>query len=199
MVGHSIVQPGQAVLRWNRFGPWGVPFGGDGEHPGVFKGTVTPINVPHVGASEQGTPMQMALTVKPSIFVKILEPVLGTDDNDDLRSAGCDAPALRVLGGLPYLLEVQAIGIKPEYWIYDIADINGSREFQTITHPAVGDGQLDRVGDPEWHSDEILVFNKLGLDTDHDIAAIRITAVDADNNTVTMALPIPVVRPIQFP
>jgi|GEM_PF-600735 len=195
-VGDTSIGPEQAVLRWNRFGPWGVPFGGNGKHAGTFKGTVAPINVPHTGATVEGRKKDIAIDIQPSILINVLEPVLGADDNNDIRTPGCDAPALRVFGGMPYVLEVEAMGIKPEYWIYDIADINGSRDFITITHPA--DGAVDRVGDPAWHSDEILVFNKLAADVDHDIAAIRVTAVDADNNTVSTALPVPVVRPVQF-
>ena len=44
-VGDTSLSEGAQVLRWNRFGPFDVPFGGQGRKPGVFEGTVQALNV----------------------------------------------------------------------------------------------------------------------------------------------------------
>ena len=183
------------VLRWNRFGPFAIPFGGGGKKPGIFKGTATAINVDKEGQVTPGQPLDVAIEIKASLLINRLEPVTGVDENGDIITADCGKPALRVFGGMPYVIEVEAIGdFEPAYFIYEIANINNLTEFSRFTHPATG--RVDVIGDPALHNDEVVVFNKLSDQEDFAIAAIRITAVDANDRVLRTAYPVNVVRPI---
>ena len=71
------VRTGDRVLRWNRFGPYEVPFGANGRKPGTFKGTVVAHNMPDVGSAQSSAPSEVALDVKPSILLRRLEPITG--------------------------------------------------------------------------------------------------------------------------
>src|SRR5687768_1208638 len=144
--GALSVRPGDQVLRWNRFGPFLAPFGGDGRHPGLFKGTLTPVNVLPNGMADPGEPTTIALEVRPSVLITRLEPVTGEAPDGTAETAGCSAPALRVFGGIPYILEVETMGFEPAYFLYEVANINGDERFISFTHEAVG--QIDRLGDP---------------------------------------------------
>lgn len=197
LAGGMEVRAGASVLRWNRFGPYEVPFGGGGKRPGLFKGTITPVNIDGAsGAEVRGEPTEVAIDVKPSVLITKLEPVLGEDDDGNVRTADCGKPALRVFGGVPYVMQVEAIGFSPAYFLYEIANINGRDEFTSFMHPA--DGVVDDIGDPASHPDEIVVFNPLADDVDFALAAIRVTAVDADNQAIATAMPVPVVRPVRM-
>jgi hypothetical protein len=195
-IGGMTVPVGGRVLRWNRFGPYVGPFGGNGRRPGVFKGTITAINEDLEGRDRRGEPTTFALEIKPSVLITRLEPVLGASDDGALESAECGKPALRVFGGIPYVMEVETMGFQPAYFIYEIANINGRSDFTNFSHPATS--IIDRVGDPIEHPGEIIVFNQLPEDIDFALAAIRVTAVDANNNSIATAMPVPVVRPVRM-
>lgn len=195
-VNNVPLQSGAQMLRWNRFGPFEVPFGTTGNRTGVFKGTVTAVNHFEDGTTEASVPTEISIEIKPSIIIKKLEPVVDTKDGK-VVTAGCGAPALRGLGGMPYVIEVEAIGFTPAYFIYEISNINGVVDGWTeFTHAATG--ATDRVGDPSWHPNEIVVFNSVGNNEGFAHAAIRVTAVDANNNTYFTALPLSIVRPMGF-
>lgn len=197
VAGGMDVSAGASVLRWNRFGPYQVPFGGGGRRTGLFKGTVTPVNIAaETGLEVRGLSTDVAIEIRPSVLITALEPVLGEDDNGDVRTADCGKPALRVFGGLPYVMRVEAMGFTPAYFLYEIANINGSDQFTSFMHPA--DGPTDDIGDPASHPDEMVVFNPLADDVDFALAAIRVTAVDANNQAIATAMPVPVVRPVRM-
>ncbi len=201
-VGGMDVPAGSSVLRWNRFGPYVAPFGGNGRQLGLFKGTVTAINLRSdsgVAPSEReqrGEPTPIALEIKPSVLITRLEPVLGADAEGNLRSADCGKPALRAFGGVPYVLEVETIGFSPAYFLYEIADINGSNQFTSFTHKV--EANVDRLGDPAFGAGEMIVFNPLPDDVDYALAGIRVTAVDENDEAIATAMPIPVVRPVRM-
>ncbi len=187
----------EQVLRLNRFGPYLIPFQSEGRALGTFKGTVRAINVHNDGfVTQDSLPVEIALEIQPSILITKLEPVTGANTAGDLKTAECDSPALRVFGGLPYILEVEAVGFEPAYFVYEISTANNSPDYVTFTHPATG--AVDRLGDPTWVADEILVFNRLPDDVELAIVSIRVTAIDANDNTYFTGLPVPVVRPLAF-
>jgi hypothetical protein len=141
-------------------------------------------------------PLPISIEVEPSILITKLEPVVDYDVATGIKTAECGSPALRALGGLPYVLEVEAMGFVPKYFIYEISNINGSLEWTSFTHEA--SGSVDRLGDPAWHANEIFVFNQLTDADEFSIASIRVTAVDENDNHYETAMPINVVRPIHF-
>lgn len=195
-IGGMSVPTGARVLRWNRFGPYVGPFGGNGRRTGVFKGTITAINEDLEGRDRRGEPTTIALEIRPSVLITRLEPVLGESDDGGLESAECGKPALRAFGGIPYVMEVETMGFQPEYFIYEVANINGRNDFTSFSHPATS--IIDRLGDPIEHPGEMIVFNQLPDDVDFALAAIRVIAVDANNNSIATAMPIPVVRPVRM-
>lgn len=195
----ATLEAGTQVLRWNRFGPWRVPFSRDGDRPGVFQGTVRVVNVFADGTVvEAPEATEVNLEVKSSIAITMLEPVVDYKDGG-IVTPGCDGPALRAHGGLPYIMEVQAVGFQPEFFVYELGGVNGTHETVTFTHRV--DGAVDRLGDPRWASwvdGEIVVFNPVPDEAEFAIASIRVTAIDKDNNSVETALPLSVVRPMRF-
>jgi hypothetical protein len=197
-VQDKAINPGQQLLRWNRFGPFEVPFGGGGSHTGTFRGEVTPIVLYADGTSSSGQALEVAIEVQPSIIITRFEPVIGQSDGAP-KTPNCSAPALRVFGGMPYVLEVQALDFVPEYFLYEISNINGTQQWTEFTHAANGTG--DRLGDPtnpSYSNGEIVVFNQLTDDVEFALSTIRVTAVDANNNSIETAMPVPIVRPISF-
>lgn len=188
---------GTTVLRWNRFGPFKVPFGNAGNRAGVFKGTVRAVNEFHeTGEVFNSELVAVSIEIKPSIIITKLEPIVGFENND-IQTAGCDAPAVRGIGGMPYILQVEAMGFVPQYFIYEVANINGNTGWTKLTHQA--NGPIDTLGDPRVHdTDPPIVFNKLADEEGFAIAAIRVTATDADGNAYHTALPLTVVRPLGF-
>ena len=204
----QILRAGTRSLRWNRFGPFGNPFTSGSAETGTFKGSVTALNTFVTGEAQMGEPTEITLEIKPSVVITRLEPVLGMYDDGSLRSAECGAPALRAIGGLPYVLEVEVAAFEPEYFIYEFTNINGKPGWTKFTHQAVG--KVDRLGDPTWPSympedengmnQEIVVFNPLVDEDPYDrrISSIRITAIGPNNEALYTALPLSVVRPIQF-
>ena len=58
------------------------------------------------------------------------------NEDGSLRSAECGAPALRAIGGLPYMIEVEVAAFEPEYFIYEFTNINGNPGWTKFTHQA---------------------------------------------------------------
>ena len=201
-LGNQSLPSGTEVLRWNRFGPFTVPFTANGNRAGTFVGSVYAINQYADGTQEVGPKKtNVQIQVKPSILIRKLEPVIDFEDGE-IVTADCGSPALRALGGLPYVIEVEAMGFYPEYFIYEMTNINdpdNPESWTSFTHQA--QGNVDRLGDPAWGSwveNEIVVFNPVPEDVERSISSIRITAVDANDNHYHTAIPLSVVRPIQF-
>ena len=143
-----------------------------------------------------GEPLSVKMNIQPSILLTRLEPVIDYTDDNQAITAGCGSPALRVFGGLPYVLEVETMGFEPEYFIYRISNANNSDTWVEFTHTATGTS--DTLGEPDPERQEIILFNRLDDSEEFAIASIYVTAVDANNNTVETALPIRIVRPVAF-
>ena len=212
--------PGTRVLRWNRFGPFSVPFGAQGRRPGTFQGTISAMNLTAEGEEYETTqPLTVELQIQPSILITRLEPIVGYDgtcantgtackrDSDcdgaddacvlEAMTPECGSPALRIFGGLPYIMEVETIGFEPEYFVYRISNANGSDTWIEISHQATG--VMDTLGMPaEDGSERPIIFNALQDDEEFAVASIYVTAIDANDNTIETALPVRIVRPIAF-
>jgi len=196
-LGADVLPEGTTILRWNRFGPFLVPFNHEGRRPGSFEGTIEAVNILNNGEEiRDDEPETFFITIEQSVLITRLEPIVDYGDNNALILAECGSPALRVHSGLPYIMEVEAIGFEPAYFIYELYNVNGSKELVKVTHQA--SGAVDRLGDPEWNSDEVVIFNPVLDDEEFSIASIRVVAVDVNNNAHETGLPIPIVRPVHF-
>lgn len=207
-LGNQTIRAGTRSLRWNRFGPFSNPFSANGAQAGTFKGEIVAVNTYADGSEEMGEASEVSLTIEPSLVIRKLEPVLGTLADGTLQTAECGAPALRALGGIPYVIEVEVSAFEPEYFLYELTNINGNPGWTSFTHEAAG--RVDRLGDPTWstylpnndkgENQEIVVFDPILEDDPYDrrISSIRITAVGPNNEQMFTALPLSVVRPIQF-
>jgi len=197
-LGTTPVEAGTRILRWSRFGPFDVPFSADGNQTGTFKGTLTARNLLADGTELLGDEeTDITIRVRPSIIIRRLEPFVGFTEDKEPIYAECGDPALRALHKLPYVLEVEAIGFTPEFFMYEFRGINGAgNEAVKFTHPATGN--TDSIGDPA--SKQLLVFDQVPEDQSRYYAAIRITATlkDTDGEYVETALPISVHRPMEF-
>lgn len=192
------VQAGMEILRLSRFGPFQVPFTVNGDETGTFSGTLTARNVLQSGAVyESGKPVDVSIVVRPSIIIRKMEPFVGFKEDLTPVYAECGAPAIRALQNLPYVMEVEAVGFEPEFFIYEFAGINGDVTNQVkYTHQAKG--KTDSVGDPQ--SGELVVFTDVPEDVSFYYAAIRVTATvkGQSGDFVETALPLSVHRPIEF-
>ncbi len=190
--------PGTTILRWNRFGPFQVPFGSSGNKTGRFTGSVTPENHFADGTVVRGVAAPLTVDILPSVIIKRLEPIIGFPAGGGIETANCGSPALRGIHGMPYVIEVEAIGFRPKYFKYQVFGIQGPDDGREITHPVNGT-QIDTLGDPTlWPDDGPIVLDKLSDGVGFDIAAIRVTAIDENNNAYYTALPLSVVRPLGF-
>jgi len=197
-VGGVPVAQGMGVLRLSRFGPFAVPFTASGNESGTFSGTLTVRNVLMDGTVYQSEePMDVTVTVRPSIVIRKLEPFVGFDDDGQPLYAGCGAPALRGLQKLPYVLEVEAVGFDPEFFMYNFYGINGKdKEEVSFTHKATG--KVDSIGDPA--SGNLIVFNAVPENDSFYYAAIRVTATvkGAEGTFVETAIPLSIHRALEF-
>lgn len=194
-VGELAVKKGTSLLRWNRFGPFAVPFGGRGRATGRFEGTVTIVVERKDGSVDEGEPSPVAISVAPSLVFRRLEPVVGRDETTNTAvTASCGAPALRGLPGLAYVFEVEAIGFAPSTFVWSLAGVNGEAGFTTFTHEA--SGNVDVLGDGA--RGEVVVMNAIDEGADVNVATVSVSAFDDFGNVVETVLPFDVVRPIQF-
>ncbi len=111
-VGRRSVAPGEWLLRWNRFGPYAVPFGGRGTATGAFSGELT-VEVVDGDTTATLPALPVTLQVVPSIVVHTLEPIIAFTDDGAPLTAPCGAPALRALPGLAYVIEAEAHRSQP--------------------------------------------------------------------------------------
>jgi hypothetical protein len=203
-VGDMAVPSGTTLLRWNRFGPFKVPFG-SGDQPGTFKGTVRAVNVHRTGESEAGGTTPVSLEVGRSVIITKLSPIVGFQRDPAsnaitaVETADCAAPALRGLAGLGYVLEVRAIGFQPETFRYQFTNVNGQESIPEIVHIVNGQRDTDVVGDPtRTPGDPVVVLNALAPDEGWAITTIRVTATDSRGEPVYTALPLTVTRPVAY-
>lgn len=170
-----------STLRLNRFGPFINPFSTRGR-PGIFNGVVTLNEVDINGVSEPIVAQQaLSLTVDASILIEKFQPI----------DADCGAPALRVLPGLAYELNVRVVGLAPVKFTYEIGRAN-DRALKVVEHQYEVPVEGDRVGEIES-----LIFNAIGADEQFYVTSVRIVAEDIDGRRVENILPISVHRPIE--
>ncbi len=97
------------TLRWDGFGPYRVPFSASGDQIGTFVGEARIRLIDDEGTvSESEIPKEITFEVLPSILVRRLEP----------RTATCAGPVLRAIGGIPYVLEAEALGFEATTFTY---------------------------------------------------------------------------------
>ncbi|MFT5430007.1 MAG: hypothetical protein ACI9OJ_000680, partial [Myxococcota bacterium] len=153
-----------------------------------------PVNYLTNGTLEEGEAVEVTIKVEPSIIIKRLEPITGFKDGQ-IETPRCAVPAVRGLGGMPYLLEVEAIGFEPAFFRYEFSGVQNGPI--VITHQA--NGRTDRVGDPTFNADDKdhpIVFKQLTDTEGASLATVRIIGVTADNKSYETGLPIRIVRPI---
>jgi len=193
------LEPGTDVLRWPRFGPFKEPFSADGNHVGVFEGIIRTRNIYLDGhVDEDADPPFVAITVLPSIIIHRLEPFVGFDDDGLPILSECGAPALRAIGGLPYVLEVEAIGFEPDFFNYELSGMNGSDVQYPVKYGRSAKGVKDQLGMPGPGGSSPLVFNIVPEEWQFFIAGIRVFAVGSGGDFIETALPVPVVRAFEF-
>jgi hypothetical protein len=196
-VGGQAVPQGSCLLRISRFGPFAVPFTIDGNKTGSFRGRLLTTNITKDGKTyEDPDPPEVIIEVDRSIAIRTFEPFLGLDSQGSPKMADCGAPALRAIQGLPYTLEVEAVGFDPEFFIYEFAGINGSEQIKSYTHRAKG--KADDIGSPFAELREPIIFNPVPEGEKYYVAAIRIQATLPDGEFVETAFPITVHRPMEF-
>jgi len=146
---------------------------------------------------DESDPTNLTIKVRPSIAIRKLEPFVGFNPDGTPVFAQCGTPALRALQNLPYVLEVEAVGFEPDFFVYEFQGVNGNTTGALkYSHPAKT--RIDSIGDPE--SQQILVFNEVPEDVSFYYAAIRVTATvkGKAGDFVETALPISVHRPLEF-
>jgi hypothetical protein len=169
-------------LVWANVGPFAVPFSPNGDELGTFIGTVTGVNVDRNGNEAWGEALPLDLRLGPSIIVRDFQPVTAT----------CERPARRLLGGFPYRITVEAVGIEPVNFTYQLLNEPGLEGRPRIfRQPA--DGNMAHFGDNgEFFISEVprgQVFY---------IAELLITARDADGKTASTVFAFGVHRPVEY-
>ncbi len=173
------VNPG--TLRWERFGPFRVPFG-PGDRVGRFEGTVgVEVELRDGGTVTGEAALPVTFVVAPSLVVEELQPT----------RASCAGPAKRALGGAPYRMSVRAIGFVPQSFTYTIASpALGLDTVVQVRHEALG--QVDTVGERGDFR-----FPEVPPDMPYYYAQVVAEAVGTDGVTRRNVFAIGVRRPIE--
>jgi hypothetical protein len=170
-------------LVWANVGPFEVPFAPNGNELGTFVGEVTPINISRDGAEARGKPLPLDLTIGPSIIVRDFQPVTGQ----------CEKPAMRLIGGFPYRITVEAVGIEPVNFTYEFLNEPGlDGRPRVFRSPANGENTNDFGDNGEFfisHVPEGQVFY---------IAELLITARDAEGNSASTVFAFGVHRVVEY-
>jgi len=172
-------------LRLSRLGPFRNPFTRDGR-PGVFKGTIRAVledeRMGEVMADLQ--PRSFELNVGPSIQILEFQPT----------SADCGEPAMRALPGIPYRLRVQATGLAPNRFEFQIGKVNGDPGVYRYEHTYNSPVSEDTIGE-EF---EPLFFNQVDDGERFYVTNLKVIAYDdAAGLTAETAWPISVHRPLE--
>ena len=181
-IGDTALPAGTSAMRWSRFGPWSVPFLKLWNKAGTFKGSILPMIRLLDGELVAGPPIDITIVVVPSVAVTRFEPI----------GAGCLKPALRIHGGLPYVVEVEAVGLDPKSFTWEIDGLTESEGTAVFTHTATG--PTDRLGGLTAPEGESIVFAGVPDGKGFAAASIRVRAEAADGTTVETAIPVRVVR-----
>src|SRR5690606_30876993 len=169
-------------LVWANVGPFKVPFSPAGNELGVFQGTATPINVDPEGGEAHGEPLPMDLRIGPSVIVHDLQPVTGA----------CQEPAKRLLGGFPYRITVEAVGLEPVNFTYELLNEPGLEgRPRVFRQPAAG--QFGHFGD-----DGELFLPEVPEGQVFYLAELLITARAADGPQAATVFAFGVHRPVEY-
>ncbi|MBK9071098.1 MAG: hypothetical protein IPL79_08880 [Myxococcales bacterium] len=176
-------------VSWPFFGHYQVPFAPDGDDLGTFRGTVTPVNVKKDGAEIVGAPLEVTLTVLPSIVLYGLEPVVAEYQ--------CAKPSMRILGGYAYEMTAATLDFPARTLSINISGepgvASGGRTIVVPMTGSIGNSSMALLGDNRQ-----LVLAPVPDDATMYIAEVRLTAIDDDNKSITVVYPIPVHRPLAF-
>ena len=171
-----------ARLIWANVGPFRVPFSPTGDELGTFHGTMTGINIEKDGTESMSDPLPIDLRIGPSVIVRDLQPIGGQ----------CDEPAKRLIGGFPYKITVEAIGIDPVSFTYEFLGEPGTdgrpRVFrQVATGPTATFGENGEMFTMPVPTGEVFYFNEL-----------LITARDAEGKQAAAVFAFGVHRPVEY-
>jgi hypothetical protein len=165
------------TLVLTNFGPFANPLAGDGARIGTFSGAAVAVNTPEDGSSAGevvSAPLPLTITVAPSIVVKSLQPLFNAD---------CPGPAKRVLGAIPYVIELAAAGFEPVNFTLAISGEPGGDSSTTIPQPRIyrvpAKGHGARFGD----GDLFLLFEPVPTDLAFYAANLEISALGKDGQT----------------
>lgn len=170
------------TLEWTRFGPYALPFSGRGPRTGTFYGTVTiEREMPEGEDAMISEPLEISFDVLPSLIVTEFQPI----------TANCAEPAPIALGGGPYVLSVEAVGIDPVSYTYSIAtpDLAGT---EPVLERHIANGRFDTIGD---RGD--LVLPAVPADSQAYDAVLTVVAEDASGRQVGTSFAVGVHRPIE--
>ena len=170
---------------WPFVGPYMNPFTGkDGDQMGKFEGSITAINVTgddKTREEAESAPMTTSLDFGPSIVVKDFQPL----------DAQCDEPAKRVIGGVAYKINVEAVGFTPVNFSYVIVGENGQK--QARVYRSLAKGSTDTFG-----AGGELVFLPVPEGQPFYIVGFAVRALGTDGIERNMELAIGVHRPIEY-
>ncbi|MCB9545263.1 MAG: hypothetical protein H6706_05135 [Myxococcales bacterium] len=179
------------AVRINRFGPFNNPLSRS-DRPGVFEGQIIAEMEDLDGVvTRDARPRTQRLGVGPSVIVEVFAPLILNPD-DTVEPVACGAPALRVMAGIPYYLQVRPVGIKAERFEYELSNVNGvggATRFEHVFDRVVPNDALGEA--------EIVVFNEVPAEEQFYVTGIRVLAYDSEGHSVETAMPISVHRPIE--
>ena len=175
---------GRQIVTIRRFGPYQNPFTRDAR-VGIFRGDVQIIRESANGTVVTGDKSPLVLNIEPSISILSFEPY----------DAQCGTPAVRALAGMMYKMKVRVAGFRAVKFVYELTNVNNypGNTPLVVTHNI---GAV--VAEDDLGLDEPVMFNPVPNDTQFYVAGIRVTAYDADGNTVETAMPVSVHRPVEI-
>jgi hypothetical protein len=180
------------TLVWTNFGPFGNPLVTSGDRLGTFNGTAVAINTARDGSGvgeARSEPLPVAITVEPSIVVTSLQP----KDN-----AQCPGPVKRVLGAIPYVINVAAVGFTPVNFTFVISGEPGADGSSTLPQPRIyrvpAKGNQASFGD----GDTFLLFEPVPADLSYYVASLDVNALDTDGQSHGAHYTFGVHNPIEY-
>lgn len=180
------------TLVWTNFGPFGNPFVQGGDRLGTFNGTAVAINTATDGSGAdeaRSQPLPVTLTVEPSIVIRSLQP----KDNAD-----CPGPVKRVLGAIPYVITVAAVGFTPVNFSFVISGEPGADGSSTLPQPRIyrvpAQGNEASFGD----GDTFLLFEPVPADLSYYVASLEVDALDTDGRSHGARYTFGVHNPIEY-
>lgn len=169
-------------LTWAYFGPYDVPFSPTGDELGDFVGDIIAINVEVESGDEIASePLEIELTVGPSIIINELQPV----------DADCSNRPNVILGGFEYRVSAEAIGFDPVNFSFVIAGEPNSQAPRIYRTAAIGRAA-------EFGADGQFTFERVPGDQPFYLATLGVAALDNKNKQHVLALDFGVHNPIEY-